>query len=231
MGPTASGKTALALELCAHLPFDIVSVDAAQIYRGMDIGTAKPDRATLAAFPHRLIDIRDIQETYSAAEFQRDACKEMDKILRTGRIPLLLGGTMFYFHTLEHGLSPLPSADPDIRREISALAARSGWPALHGKLQAIDPQTASRIDVNDGQRIQRALEIHAVSGCPPATIHQTVDANALPYHVIKIAVAPAQRSMLHDRIAERFRAMLADGLVDEVQALASPDVAIDAPAG
>ncbi|MDH3690170.1 MAG: tRNA (adenosine(37)-N6)-dimethylallyltransferase MiaA [Gammaproteobacteria bacterium] len=230
MGPTASGKTKLAITLCRHFPFEIVSVDASQVYRGMDIGTAKPDCAARASTPHHLIDIRDVCDTYSAAEFRTDALTAITDILSRGRIPLLVGGTMFYFHALEHGLSDLPSADPKVRRQITAQAQRLGWPALHARLAAIDAETASQISVNDGQRIQRALEIHTLTGASPVVLRNREVMDRLPYRVVKMAVAP-QRSELHHRIDVRFRGMLANGLMDEVASVVSrQNLEEDAPA-
>lgn len=168
MGPTAVGKTALALALRQSLPVEIISVDASQVYRGLDIGTAKPSAEELARAPHRLIDIRDPSETYSAAEFRRDALREIDDIHRAGRLPLLVGGSMFYFRALEFGLSRLPSADPTIRARLLAEAGRSGWASLHARLAAVDPVSAEKIHPNDPQRLQRALEIYELTGEAPA---------------------------------------------------------------
>lgn len=219
MGPTAAGKTALALALHERFPVDIISVDAGQVYRGMDIGTAKPTRLEQAQAPHRLIDIRDPTEAYSAAEFRQDALREMETSVRRGRIPLLVGGTMFYFRALERGLAQLPSADSAVRAQLAAEAANCGWPALHAQLQIHDPETAAHIHPHDAQRIQRALEVLRLTGERPSQLHQAQAVAPLPYRLLKIALAPAERSQLHARIAERFQAMLAQGLVDEVQAL------------
>lgn len=219
MGPTAAGKTALAFALHEALPVDIISVDAAQVYRGLDIGTAKPTAAELARVPHRLIDIRDPAEAYSAAQFRDDAQREIADITARGRIPLLVGGTMFYFRALERGLSTLPSADPATRAVLSAEAAGSGWPALHARLAARDPATAARIDPHDAQRIQRALEIIALTGDTPSSLNRAADAAVFPYRAIKIALAPQSRAQLHARIATRFDAMLHAGLVAEVELL------------
>ncbi len=219
MGPTAAGKTALAFALHEALPVDIISVDAAQVYRGLDIGTAKPTAAELARVPHRLIDIRDPAEAYSAAQFRDDAQREIADITARGRIPLLVGGTMFYFRALERGLSTLPSADPATRAVLSAEAAGSGWPALHARLAARDPATAARIDPHDAQRIQRALEIIALTGDIPSSLNRAADAAVFPYRAIKIALAPQARAQLHARIATRFDAMLHAGLVAEVELL------------
>ena len=217
LGPTAAGKTALALELHARLPVDIISVDSGQIYRGLDIGTAKPSADELARVPQRLIDIRDPAERYSAAEFRADALREMGTIVAHGRIPLLVGGTMFYFHALEHGLSALPSADTEVRARISAEAAKLGWPALHARLAAADPATAARIQPTDPQRIQRALEILHVTGEVPSALHGKGE--PFPYRTFKLALMPAERKRLHLGIEARFIAMLARGLIEEVQAL------------
>jgi len=219
MGPTASGKTALALALHEHLPVEIVSVDASQVYRGMDIGTAKPTVAERARAPHRLIDIRDPAQPYSAAEFCMDAIKEIEDIRRHGRVPLLVGGTMFYFHALEYGLTDLPSADPDIRARLTEEAAQIGWYALHQRLQAVDPDAAARIHPNDVQRIQRALEIFELTGQPPSVLNESAQRAVPPYRFLKIALWPGERAWLHERIAKRFQAMLEQGLVTEVESL------------
>jgi len=218
MGPTASGKTALALALHARLPVEIVSVDAAQVYRGLDIGTAKPTPAERAQAPHRLIDIRDPAEVYSAAQFRDDALREIADIVAAGRIPLLVGGTMFYFRTLERGLSPLPTADPVLRARLTHEAATQGWPALHARLQARDPVSAARIGPNDAQRIQRALEIIELSGETPSVLHRAPRVD-FPYRAIKLALCPAERTELHAQINRRFERMLEQGLVAEVEAL------------
>ncbi len=224
MGPTASGKTELALALHALMPVEVISVDASQVYRGMDIGTAKPDAATRRRVPHRLIDIRDPADTYSAADFRGDALREMQAITQRGRIPLLVGGTMFYFRVLEHGLPELPSADAAVRTGIAAEAQRLGWGALHARLARSDPRTAAAIDPADAQRIARALEIVALTGRPRPAIDGLAGAAApgFPYRVARIAVAAGERSLLHERIGERFADMLQRGLVDEVRALMAP---------
>jgi tRNA dimethylallyltransferase len=219
MGPTAIGKTALAIALHEVLPVEIISVDSSQVYRGMDIGTAKPTKAEQARVPHRLIDIRNPEQAYSAAEFCADALREMNAVTAMGRIPLLVGGTMFYFHALEFGLSNLPSADPDLRARLGDEAARLGWPALHRRLQAIDPDSAERIHPNDAQRIQRALEIHELTGQPPSVLGQTEERAALPYRVVKVALWPRDRQALHARIAGRFATMLEQGFLTEVEQL------------
>lgn len=229
MGPTASGKTDLALALVDALPCELVSVDSALIYRGMDIGTAKPDKATLARYPHRLVDIRDPAESYSAAEFRADALEAMAEITSRGRIPLLVGGTMLYYKALLEGLADMPSADLGVRAELEARAAAEGWEALHRELARVDPESAARIHPNDPQRLTRALEVYRVSGLS-MTAHrqrqmaqnsgiQTPGAGQLPYTVAQFAIAPEQRQVLHERIARRFHLMLAQGFVEEVEAL------------
>ena len=220
MGPTASGKTDLAVELTERLPCDIVSVDSAMVYRGMDIGTAKPDAATLARAPHRLIDCCDPSEAYSAARFREDALREMTTIAGSGRIPLLVGGTMLYFRALQQGLSPLPSADPETRRHLEQEAKRLGWEAMHRRLAQIDPQAAAQIHPHDPQRIQRALEVFELAGRPMTELQREgAGLHQLPYRLLKLVRAPAQRATLHQRIERRFHAMLAAGLEDEVRAL------------
>lgn len=219
MGPTASGKTDLAITLCQHLPCDIISVDSALVYRQMDIGTAKPDAETLRQAPHRLIDIRDPSEAYSAADFRTDALKEIKAIHAAGRIPLLVGGTGLYFRALQQGLSDLPAADPVIRERLLQQANQLGWAAMHERLASIDPDTAQRIHPNDPQRIQRALEVYEVSGETMSQWYAKTKTQAWEYPVVKIIISPAQRQVLHDRIAQRFQHMLSMGLVDEVQAL------------
>jgi tRNA dimethylallyltransferase len=219
LGPTASGKTAAALELVRHLPCDIISVDSAQVYRHMDIGTAKPDAATLNEAPHHLIDIVDPVDRYSAARFRADALEAMTKISAQGRIPLLAGGTMLYFKALSEGLSTLPEADAATRAAIDARAAREGWPALHAELGRLDPETAARLDPNDAQRIQRALEVCYVEGRPLSELLRLPKGTGLPYRVIRVALAPSDRSELHRRIAVRFDRMLNAGLVQELEGL------------
>lgn len=219
LGPTASGKTGVAVELVQHLPCDIVSVDSALVYRDMDIGTAKPDAATLAAAPHRLIDLIDPTESYSAAKFRDDALAAMAEITARGRIPLLVGGTMLYFKALREGLNDLPEADPEVRAALDAEAAEKGWPALHAELAAVDPETASRLKANDSQRIQRALEVYRLTGHPLSHILAQGNDGALPYRVIPLALVPSERAALHERIAQRFDAMLAQGLIEEVAGL------------
>ena len=219
MGPTASGKTSVAVELVKRFPLDIISVDSALVYRGMDIGTAKPGRDVLAVALHRLIDIRDPSVSYSAAEFSADALRAMAEITAQGRIPLLVGGTFLYFRALQQGLSEMPSADPEIRARLSAEAQRDGWATLHARLARIDPQAAARIHVSDPQRIQRALEVHEISGLTISQFHAQGRSGPLPYRVLKLALIPEDRELLHARIARRFQLMLAEGFVDEVQKL------------
>ncbi|MCP4700813.1 MAG: tRNA (adenosine(37)-N6)-dimethylallyltransferase MiaA [Gammaproteobacteria bacterium] len=217
MGPTAAGKTDLALALIKYFPCEIISVDSAMVYRGMDIGTAKPAAEVLAQAPHRLLDICDPAESYSAAQFRNDALVEMEAICAKSRIPLLTGGTGLYFRALEYGLSELPSADPAIRQSLSAEAARAGWPALHERLAGIDPQAARRIEPKDSQRIQRALEVYEISGCTMTSLLARNPPLKLPYNVVKLVLAPPRRDILHDRIQRRFEAMLVQGLVEEVK--------------
>ena len=218
MGPTASGKSALAMELVRRLPCDIISVDSALVYRGMDIGTAKPTPAELAVAPHRLIDVRDPLQSYSAADFCQDALQEMTAITAQGRIPLLVGGTMLYYKALLEGLSPLPEADPHIRAVIEAQAAESGWGALHAELCRIDPVAGARIHRNDPQRLSRALEVFRITGKTLTELTQQ-QGPGLPYQTLQYAIAPLDRQMLRQRIAERFDAMLALGFETEVRNL------------
>ncbi|MDE9456890.1 tRNA (adenosine(37)-N6)-dimethylallyltransferase MiaA [Xenorhabdus bovienii] len=229
MGPTASGKTALSIALRQHLPVELISVDSALIYRGMNIGTAKPTAAEQAQAPHRLVDILDPAEIYSAADFRRDALKEMADITAAGRIPLLAGGTMLYFKALLEGLSPLPSSNPDIRAQIEQQAAEHGWEALHRQLQEIDPVAAARIHPNDPQRLTRALEVFRISGKTLTALTET-SGEILPYRVHQFAIAPASREILHQRIAARFEQMIKSGFEDEVKALyARSDLHTDLP--
>ncbi|EKN3726374.1 TPA: tRNA (adenosine(37)-N6)-dimethylallyltransferase MiaA [Yersinia enterocolitica] len=218
MGPTASGKTALSIALRQRLPVELVSVDSALIYRGMDIGTAKPSAEELALAPHRLIDIRDPAESYSAADFRKDALKEMADITAAGRIPLLVGGTMLYFKALLDGLSPLPSADPQVRQRIEQQAAELGWEALHQQLAEIDPVAAARIHPNDPQRLSRALEVFLISG-KTLTELTKISGETLPYRVHQFAIAPVSRELLHQRIELRFHQMLDAGFETEARAL------------
>ncbi|WP_375055828.1 tRNA (adenosine(37)-N6)-dimethylallyltransferase MiaA [Zobellella sp. DQSA1] len=218
MGPTASGKTSLAMALCRELPCELISVDSALVYRGMDIGTAKPSPQEQAEAPHRLIDLLDPSQAYSAADFRRDALAAMAEISAAGRIPLLVGGTMLYFKALLEGLSPLPSADAGIRAQIEAEAARFGWEQLHRQLADTDPVAAARIHPNDPQRLSRALEVFRISGKTLTELTQHKD-DPLPYKVLQFAIAPKERSLLHRRIADRFRLMLEQGFEQEVRAL------------
>ncbi len=218
MGPTASGKSALAMELVRHLPCDIISVDSALVYRGMDIGTAKPTASELVQAPHRLIDILDPIESYSAADFRRDALREMAQIAAAGRIPLLVGGTMLYYKALLEGLSPLPEADPQVRAEIEQEAASLGWQALHDELCRIDPVSGARIHPNDPQRLSRALEVFRVSGKSLTELTQQ-QGEPLPYRTLQFVIAPSDRAWLRERIAVRFDTMLTQGFEAEVAGL------------
>lgn len=219
MGPTASGKTDLALQLVEALPCEIISVDSVMIYRGMDIGSAKPDADTLRRAPHRLIDICDPSESYSAAQFSQDALREMEDIQRQGKIPLLVGGTFLYFRALEKGLSPLPSADANIRTMLEQQAEDIGWNTMHERLRKVDPETAERVHPNDPQRIQRALEVYAITGQPMSSLLGVEPTAEFPYRVTKLILAPGERADLHEKIAVRFRTMLELGFVDEVRGL------------
>jgi hypothetical protein len=218
MGPTASGKTDLAIQLRQQLPVEVISVDSALIYRGMDIGTAKPSKAELALAPHRLIDICDPAESYSAANFRTDALREMQEISAQGKIPLLVGGTMLYYKALLEGLSPLPSADEKVRSEIEAKAALIGWGGLHQELGKIDPISAQRINPNDSQRINRALEVFYLTG-KTLTELTAQKGEALPYDILQFAIAPEQREVLHLRIEQRFHKMIELGFQQEVEKL------------
>ena len=229
MGPTASGKTNLAIQLLKNFPFEIISVDSAQIYRGMDIGTGKPDARTLATSPHHLIDIVDPNQAYSAADFRLDAIREMQCIQAKGKIPLLVGGTMMYFKVLRDGLAAMPAANQKVRREIEDLAREQGWQAVHEQLRRVDPQAAQRIHPNDPQRLQRALEVYLVSGKTLTQLHKESNDEAsnegasrqqpCSFNLHFIALQPQERSSLHHRIAARFHQMLEQGLVDEVEQL------------
>ena len=218
MGPTASGKTDLAIQLRQQLPMEVISVDSALIYRGMDIGTAKPSKAELALAPHRLIDSCDPAESYSAANFRTDALREMQEISAQGKIPLLVGGTMLYYKALLEGLSPLPSADEKVRSEIEAKAALIGWDGLHQELSKIDPISAQRINPNDSQRINRALEVFYLTG-KTLTELTAQKGEALPYDILQFAIAPEQREVLHLRIEQRFHKMIELGFQQEVEKL------------
>lgn len=219
MGPTASGKTTLAVELVQRFPCEIISVDSAMVYRGMDIGTAKPGEEILSIAPHRLIDICDPADPYSAGRFRDDALREMEDVIAQGKIPLLTGGTMMYFRALQQGLAGMPKADASIREDLEARAAVEGWPALHAELTKVDPVSATRINVNDSQRIQRALEVYLVSG-KTITAWQGEDKSSMVnYRVLNVGLVPENRALLHERIAIRFELMLQMGLVDEVMRL------------
>jgi tRNA dimethylallyltransferase len=219
MGPTASGKTGVAVELAQTLPVEIISVDSALVYRDMDIGTAKPDVATLARAPHHLLNIRDPIEVYSAAAFRHDALRLMQDITQRGKIPLLVGGTMLYFRALQHGLSTLPEADSSIRAALDAEIAQYGIQHLHRQLALVDAETAARLAPNDTQRIQRALEIYRLAGQPMSVLLKQKQHSELPYRILSIALIPGERSVLHQRIATRFKKMLEQGLVDELRSL------------
>lgn len=220
MGPTASGKTDLAVRLCKRFPCDIISVDSALVYRGMDIGTAKPDAETLRRAPHQLIDIRDPEESYSAGDFVRDAQAAIRASVQRGRIPLLAGGTMMYFRALTRGLADLPPADKGIRAAIDREAEQRGWPALHEELAKVDAETAARLQPNDSQRIQRALEVFRVSG-KTISAYQDETSASIDTQFIKLALQIEPRSLLHGRIEQRLDQMIADGFEDEVIGLRS----------
>ena len=218
MGPTASGKTAFAMELYNKYPIDIISVDSALIYRGMDIGSAKPTKQEQQEYPHKLIDICDPAESYSAANFRHDAIEEIEKSLSNGRTPLLVGGTMLYFKALIEGLSPLPAADSDIRQQIEEKANKLGWQAIHEELKKVDPVSAQRIHPNDPQRLNRALEVYLISGKSLTELTQE-SGEALPYDIMQLAIMPEDRAELHQRIEQRFLQMLDQGFEDEVKTL------------
>ena len=220
MGPTAAGKTDVAVALAERLPVSIVSVDSAMVYRGLDIGTGKPDAGTRERAPHRLIDIRDPAEPYSAADFRSDALLAIAEIKASGRVPLLVGGTGLYFRALRHGLSQLPPADSEVRADLEAQAGRLGWPALHRRLSKQDPAAARRIRPSDPQRIQRALEVIAITGRPITELQRQHAGDACPFPVLALSLEPASRTWLHQRIERRFLAMLEAGLEAEVAALA-----------
>lgn len=222
MGPTACGKTAVAVRLVEEFPFEIVSVDSALVYRGLDIGSGKPDAATLARAPHRLVDIRDPAEPYSAADFRSDAIAAIRDILARGKVPLLVGGTMLYFRVLRDGLADMPPAVPELREKILEEARREGWPALHRRLQQVDPEAAARIHANDPQRLQRALEVYEATGRPLSELQQAGRQGPdpeLPCKLLFLGMIPEDRAVLHERIATRFHAMLEEGLVEEVRRL------------
>lgn len=219
MGPTAAGKTDLAIKLVETLPCEIISVDSALVYRGMDIGTAKPDAELLARAPHRLIDICDPADSYSAAQFRQDALREMAEITSSGKIPLLVGGTMLYLRALEHGLSDLPSADSEVRARLDKEAASLGWQAMHERLVQVDPVAGARIHQNDPQRIQRALEVFEITGKSMTHMMELQRQKRIPYSLSKIALAPAERALLHQRIEQRFDLMLENHFIEEVKGL------------
>lgn len=219
MGPTASGKSALAMKLAEHFPVEIISVDSVQVYRDMDVGTAKPGHEDRARVPHYLIDILAPTGHYSAARFARDANRLIADIRGRGKLPLLVGGTMLYFKALTQGLNALPAANPAVRAEIDARAAEHGWPRLHEELAAIDPVTAARLQPADRQRIQRALEVFQISGRPLSALLDEPNRQATTTEFLRMALAPSERAALHSRIAQRFDAMLDAGLIDEVRSL------------
>jgi tRNA dimethylallyltransferase len=219
MGPTASGKTAAAMALADRFPVELISVDSAQVFRDMDVGTAKPDKASLARYPHRLIDLISPEESYSAARFRRDALAAMAESTAAGKVPVLVGGTMMYFRALLHGLAELPQADAALRAEIDAEAAAEGWPAIHAKLAELDSATAARLHPTDSQRLQRALEVCRLTGRPMSALLAESEKARPPYDFLSIGLLPSDRAVLHQRIAQRFDAMLLAGLDDEVRQL------------
>ncbi len=219
MGPTASGKTAAALAIAQQVPCEIISVDSALVYRGMDIGTAKPSREELAAVPHHLIDIIDPLDSYSVAQFRTDTLRLVAEISARGKVPLLVGGTMLYYKGLADGLDDLPGADAALRAQLDQEAARIGWPAMHARLAQVDPETAARLKPNDSQRVQRALEIHALCGKPMSELLSRREKEELPFDLVSFALEPSDRAWLHERIARRFDIMLDGGFLDEVKAL------------
>jgi tRNA dimethylallyltransferase len=230
MGPTASGKTQLALDLSRYFPCEIISVDSAMVYKGMDVGTAKPSLAEQKVTPHHLIDVLDPGQPYSAGRFCKEAVEAIDLILAKGKIPLLVGGTMLYFRALQRGLSPLPKADPQVRQNLSYQGQTLGWEALHRRLAHIDPDAASRISPNDAQRIQRALEVYALTGMSLTAFCQTHALKPVSYSMVNVGIMPADREQLRQRIAVRFTEMLQNGLLEEVQRLkARGDLSADMP--
>ncbi|MEM5530263.1 tRNA (adenosine(37)-N6)-dimethylallyltransferase MiaA [Gammaproteobacteria bacterium AS21] len=230
MGPTAAGKTALAMQLYDKLPCELISVDSALIYRTMDIGTAKPTKDELAQYPHHLIDIIDPKESYSAAQFRQDVLVLMQDITSRGKIPILVGGTMMYFNALTKGMADLPQADEGIRQQITALADKQGWPAVHEQLKLVDELSAARLAPNDSQRLQRALEVYRITGKTLSEHWREQELQKLPYNVLNLAVMPQQRATLHERIAQRFEIMLQQGFIDEVDALYQrKDLNLDMP--
>lgn len=231
MGPTASGKTALACALADRFPVGLISVDSALVYRGLDIGSAKPDAGTLARYPHALVDIRDPAQPYSAADFRDDAVAAMERVTAKGGVPLLVGGTGLYFRALQRGLSDLPEADTAVRERLAAEASSIGWAAMHARMAGLDPVAGARIRPGDAQRIQRALEVMELSGRPLTELQRGGSAQRFPWRVLKLALLPVERKLLHERIAQRFETMLAQGFLDEVRALrARGDLHPDLPA-
>ncbi len=230
IGPTASGKTGLAMKLMAHFPIELISVDSALVYKDMDIGTAKPTADELEKAPHRLISFLDPSESYSAADFRKDALREMQEITAKGKIPVLVGGTMLYYRALENGLAVLPEADPEVRKKLSAEAEEKGWDFLHQRLVEVDPVAGKRIHPNDKQRIQRALEVYELSGKPLTELHKEAQLDALPYRLMKIALIP-EREWIRDLAEKRFEIMMEQGFLEEVKALyAREDLHADLPA-
>ncbi|HIQ06945.1 MAG TPA: tRNA (adenosine(37)-N6)-dimethylallyltransferase MiaA [Thiotrichaceae bacterium] len=230
MGATGTGKTEYAVEMTKHFPVELINVDSAQIYTQMNIGTAKPDAETLKQAPHRLLDFIDPSQAYSAADFREDALREMTEITKSGKIPLLVGGTMLYFRALLNGIAPLPSADETIRSRLKQEAEQHGWDSLHKKLLAIDPVAGARIHPNDPQRIQRALEVYELTGIPLTTLHQQAKIQPFPWRILKFALIPEVRENLRQRLAERFETMLDQGFIPEVEKLhARGDLSIDMP--
>lgn len=231
MGPTASGKTNLAVQLVEQFPFEIISVDSAMVYRGMDIGTAKPEAEILQVAPHHLIDIRDPADAYSAAQFRVDAMREIEDIFARKKIPLLVGGTMLYFRALQKGLSDMPSANPELREKLHQEGVEMGWPAMHERLKKIDPIAADRIHPHDAQRLQRALEVFELTGKNLSTWQEEQPELPSHYRIFNFAIAPEDRAVLHARIAERFDKMLELGFIEEVQNLfMRKDLTLDTPA-
>lgn len=230
MGPTASGKTALAVELVQNHNCEIISVDSALIYKGMDIGTAKPDAETLAKAPHRLINIIDPAESYSAADFRADALVHMAEITAAGKVPLLVGGTMMYFKFLLEGAAKLPTSEPAVRERLLAEGTALGWPQLHARLATVDPESAERLNPMDSQRLMRALEVYEISGKTLSQFWAEQEQQLLPYTITSLAVCPAERAVLHQRIAVRFDQMLEQGFLEEVKTLYQrPDLHINLP--
>ncbi|WP_283788429.1 tRNA (adenosine(37)-N6)-dimethylallyltransferase MiaA [Bermanella sp. WJH001] len=223
MGPTASGKTALACALYDELPCELISVDSALVYKDMNIGTAKPTAQELAQYPHHLIDIRDPSEPYSAADFREDVLRVMADVTARGNIPVLVGGTMLYFKFLLEGAADLPEADETVRKQIEEEALEKGWPAIHEQLAQVDPESAARLNPNDPQRVQRALEVYRVTGKTLTELWAQQQQKSIPYQVVQFAICPKERKTLHERIEQRFEQMLKDGFVDEVRALYQRD--------